>query len=1178
MKRYILFIFFLVTSGLVHGQCLTSSLVINTGYNPITGTAIAGGANGATPVPDPHWVVTAESPGVATAIAGTPIIGLVEVVPGNKADIITPVSGPWITNPAANPGNWISCLNSNTYTDPGTGILLNMTLGRPFRMCSDDNITFSFYIASDNLTTAANIDGTTVLPAPTSAYGSYTLYTQTVFLTAGTHTINIVVNNQNVATSSSNPTGLNVYGTIFSATGLNSLVSESYASCSTYACGSTCNTITLPDTLHLCEHTSDTLRAAIVGTDSIFSISWSPATGLSSTTVVRPLLTVGTTSGWYDITVQALTPYNLVYNGNFSLGNTGFTSTYTYVTGPGSLGPEGTYAITTSPSLVHSGTASFGDHTTGTGNMMAINGSGTPTSVWCQTIPVTPNTNYTFSAWVANWSTPGAGEAPILQFMINGVLIGTPLTVTSAVGTWIHFYATWNSGANTTASICVYDECTSLSGNDFALDDIFFQQICVAKDSIYADVALIDTTYRHVNDSVCAPITTVTLTAPGGYASYLWNTASTASSISVTAVGNYWVYAPSTCAMLIDTFIVSIAHVDTTATHADSSACASAASITLVAPAGYSSYLWNTGSTSSSISVTTAGTYLVYAPGACTMLVDTFHVLFNPLPVVNLGNDTAFCSGHTVVLSSVQPAGTTYQWSTGATTDTIHVSATGTYWLHVHNGCDATDSINITVNPLPVVGLGPDTMNCQGNPVILQSVVTYPAGTTYLWNTGATTSSITAVTTGTYWLQVNSNSGCSESDTINISILYDTVKLHTTDTAICKGQSVQVITTGNPINTYQWLPTTGIANSTAGSPVIFGDTSAMYVMTAHFPGCPDIIDSFYLDVQPDPINVYIGGNRAVCEYDTLHLHASVTPAWYTHYMYSWTPTTFLDYPTMPNVVFTAGDSTTIVLTVTTSAGCTGEDSAKIAVHPGDFAHVDSLYNVCPRDSVQFKPTGGVSYQWIPSMYIDSPGLSIAPWVHPITSQHYTMIAMSQYGCMDTLSLYVSVQPAAAIYLGDSVTIYPGESYQITPQTNCTSFSWSPSSGLNDAYIANPTAMPDVNTIYVVTASTESGCVTKDSIAIYVSPETLLALPNAFTPGNGPNNLFKIIKRGVATLNYFRVFNRWGNMVYESSNIDDGWDGSYKGKPQPYDVYIYEVEAKTELGRTFHMHGNVTLMR
>ena len=86
------------------------------------------------------------------------------------------------------------------------------------------------------------------------------------------------------------------------------------------------------------------------------------------------------------------------------------------------------------------------------------------------------------------------------------------------------------------------------------------------------------------------------------------------------------------------------------------------------------------------------------------------------------------------------------------------------------------------------------------------------------------------------------------------------------------------------------------------------------------------------------------------------------------------------------------------------------------------------------------------------------------------------------------------------------------------------------------------------------------------------------MPNAFTPGNGVNTQFKIIKRGIATLNYFRVFNRWGQMIFETTDIDHGWDGTYKAAPQPQDVYIYTVEAVTSTGKIFTKQGNITLLR
>ncbi len=1184
MNRYLLLLVFMVFGYGARSQCLTNSLVINTGYDPLTGTAIAGGANGAPAVIDPKWTLTAVSPGVATAIAGTPIIGLVEVVPGANADVVTPVGG-WAINPAANPGGWISCLNSNTYYTSGTGTIpYNMTLGREFRMCTDDSIRITFYVANDNYIPATDIDGIPLgfsQPAIASPafYSSYAFYTQTVFLTAGTHTFNVqVADYDDASTPSSNPTGLDLYGTVSSATGLNSLVSESFASCLTYVCDPVCsNALSVPDSLHLCAGDTATIHATLTGTDSVIGYTWSPAAGLSSTTILDPVVTA-ITSGWYYLTVQSVMPYNLVVNGDFSAGNSGFTSTYIYSAPPSTTLVEGHYSIYTNPFGVHTGFTFMGDHTTGTGNMMILNGSPSPTSVWCQTIPVTPNTDYDFSAWFANCSSVTTGAfVPILQFMVNGVLLGTPTSVTAPPGTWVNFFSTWNSGINTSADICIYDQTTAASGNDFVIDDISFKQICIARDSVYLAINAPDTTYASTDTSMCATAGSMTLTAPAGYIGHHWSTGATTTTITVSTNGTYWVVDSNLCEIFIDTFHVTFTIPDTSTTHVDTTVCASLGTVTLHAPSWYTSPVWSTGATTSTISISAAGAYWVLYTANCATEVDTFNVTFKASPVVNLGNDTAFCQGDSIVLTSLQPAGDTFLWSTGATGDSIHVSTSGTYSLTVSNGCPAWDAITILVSPHPLVDLGPDVRVCNGDPVVLQSSYTYTAPT-YLWSdfTSAATNTVTA--TGTYWLQVTV-AGCAGADTVNVEILYDTVRLYNNDTAICKGKSVQVLVTGNPLQTYMWTPTAGIPSPMSGSPLITPDTSATYVLTVFFPGCPNLYDSFRIDVQPVP-RVYLGGNRTVCDHDTLHLTAYVDPQWYAHYTYSWSPSVSLDNSGTATVVFTAGDSTNIIVTVTTPAGCIGVDSAQLIVHPSDFVNYDTTMAVCPGDSVQLFPVpydGIATYKWHPGFYL-SDSTASAPWVHPITSQFYWAVATNQFGCFDTVSAHITVRSGAVIYLEDSVTLYPGESFQLSPQTNCVSFLWTPAGGLTNPYLSNPVASPEISTKYVVSGYTEWGCMVTDSISIYIDAESLLALPNAFSPGNGPNNLFKILKRGMADLNYFRIYNRWGNLVFETNNIDAGWDGTYNGKPQPLGVFVYEVEAVTSTGKIFHKAGNVTLLR
>ena len=176
----------------------------------------------------------------------------------------------------------------------------------------------------------------------------------------------------------------------------------------------------------------------------------------------------------------------LIFNGDFEAGNAGFLSAYTYAgtagtpspftSNPNTLWDEGTYSVGTDPNLFHSLWASFGDHTTGTGNMLIVNGAASPVSVWQGTLnsPLVVGQTYEFSAWVANLYPPpvGSGTTPtapaVLQFSVGGNQIGTSFTA-PGVGVWSEFTATFVAGSE---PIGVLDLNTVPSGNDFALDDI----------------------------------------------------------------------------------------------------------------------------------------------------------------------------------------------------------------------------------------------------------------------------------------------------------------------------------------------------------------------------------------------------------------------------------------------------------------------------------------------------------------------------------------------------------------------------------------------------------------------------------------------------------------------------------------------------------------------------------
>jgi hypothetical protein len=175
----------------------------------------------------------------------------------------------------------------------------------------------------------------------------------------------------------------------------------------------------------------------------------------------------------------------IILNPNFSAGNTGFTSGYSYVNPPSlpnawALWPEGTYTVGANPHDYHYLWPGFGDHTTGNGGMLIVNGNrDEDVVVWSTTVGVTPNTQYDLSAWVASvyYESPSS-----LAFSINGVPLNAPYNLSSTPGVWGEFTAAWFSGDQSTAVLSLVDWNSEWSGNDFAVDDISLRETQLISD------------------------------------------------------------------------------------------------------------------------------------------------------------------------------------------------------------------------------------------------------------------------------------------------------------------------------------------------------------------------------------------------------------------------------------------------------------------------------------------------------------------------------------------------------------------------------------------------------------------------------------------------------------------------------------------------------------------------
>ena len=251
--------------------------------------------------------------------------------------------------------------------------------------------------------------------------------------------------------------------------------------------------------------------------------------------------------------------------------------------------------------------------------------------------------------------------------------------------------------------------------------------------------------------------------------SYLWNDGSVVSQIIVNQPGVYWLTVTDRIGCSgRDTITVSFKTLPQFSLGNDTTLCEKNNLLLNANVYGASNYLWNTGATTSTINASQTNIYWVDVTKDQCVYRDSINVLFKPLPVVNLGNDTTLCEDHTFLLDAENP-GSTYQWQNNSTSQIFTVSNQGIYWTTVNkNGCLASDTIIINYKLKPVFTLGRDTGICNGMTIILQPIIQNPQGVNYVWSNGSYTTSISITQEGVYSLTATNYCG-SKSDNITVA-------------------------------------------------------------------------------------------------------------------------------------------------------------------------------------------------------------------------------------------------------------------------------------------------------------------------------------------------------------------------------------------------------------------------
>src|ERR1051326_2964848 len=339
-----------------------------------------------------------------------------------------------------------------------------------------------------------------------------------------------------------------------------------------------------------------------------------------------------------------------------------------------------------------------------------------------------------------------------------------------------------------------------------------------------------------------------------------------------------------------------------------------------------STYSWSTGATTQTITVNSAGTYsvLVTAPGGCTG-TDTRIIKVNPSPTVSIGNDTTFCQGGSVLYDAGNP-GDNYLWSNSATTQTITVTTSGTYDVIVTNssGCSRTDTAVVTVNPLPVVALGPDQTICGSITLDAQN-----PGSSYSWSNGATSQQTTVNLTGSYAVTVTSPAGCTNRDTINITVSPAPVVALGNDTSVCPNGNY-LLDAGNPGDTYSW--STGASTQT----ITVNNAGSYYVIVTDPSGCTNS-DTIAITAFALPV-VALGNDTTLCA-GPLTLDAG-NPG--DTYLWS-------DASTGQTLSVSASGTYSVI--VTNANGCSNSDTINVTIPPAPLLNLGPDTTLCANSVV-----------------------------------------------------------------------------------------------------------------------------------------------------------------------------------------------------------------------------------
>jgi gliding motility-associated-like protein len=600
------------------------------------------------------------------------------------------------------------------------------------------------------------------------------------------------------------------------------------------------------------------------------------------------------------------------------------------------------------------------------------------------------------------------------------------------------------------------------------------------------------------------------------------------------------------------------------------------------------SYLWNSTSELSNINIANPVASPVY-PLASNYIVkgtdakgcfnyDTVQVSFYTKPFISAGLDTNVCLNpspfklrDSVILNG-QGIFSTFFWTpaTGLNNPNLKnpsskPKATLDYVFNGIDvfGCVVKDTVRVIVlDPNMDLIAQKDIAKCVYDTITI-TPIDLGTITKYLWSPSVWVSDINrrdpqffSRDTVLYILYVE-NYCYNKKDSITVNVIPRPIMNMLDIDSICKGDIYQFNL--NPIYTYQWKT----SDNSLSSKSTYNPTSKPYLTVKYYYvtatdgfGCINN-DSMELIVNYPP-NVKVGGiPKFLCLGDTVALTAITGNSNWVQ----WFNSTYMSSDKTKTTLLFAPNSDKYFVRAFTAINCYTDDSFYIPVLKPIKPIVVSPVRLCRGDFTQLHASGGHQYLWT-NPYAINDTLIDNPQVNPDTNYLYKVkISNDCFSGFDSIQVNVDTLPK--LNVGIDTSIYRGApEIELFADTKVYSIEWSPESLINtNIYKKSIKVSPIDTTLYSAIVTDANGCKGYDTVRVSVYGKNVLLIPTAFSPnGDGINDVFKVAKYlNVKKLNYIEVFNRWGEKIFSTNNINQTWDGTINGSPCPTGSYSWHIQ-------------------